>query len=98
MNMHVDLDIMREILDRARRTETRVTKIALALNVNPGAAKPHWDNVLIAVPSRECAISDILLAVPIDWPFDQEIKVVIGGDFVCFLRGNCGSQVRPSER
>ena len=86
MNMHIDPGMLREILDRARRTETRVTKISLALRVNPGVEKPYWSNRSVVVPSRDCPISDISVTVPIDWPSDREFEVVIGSDHVCFMR------------
>jgi hypothetical protein len=46
-----DRKLLEEIADRARRTETRVTKVANHLGIDAGGEKPTWDN---ARPS-ECA-------------------------------------------
>lgn len=61
-----DRQLLEELTDRARRTETRVTKIANHMEIDAGGEKPRYDSVgnLIRVPTRKVSLDDILAAVP----------------------------------
>jgi hypothetical protein len=76
----------REILDRVRRTETRVTKIGRALGIDVGGGKPVWDDALgrVVVPSPNCSVGDIVNAVPEDRR-KLEIDVYVAEDYLLTL-------------
>lgn len=73
----------REILDRARRIETRVTRIAKAMGVDPGETQPSFDPEYrtLSVPSRHISLQDCLKSIPAR----TNVSVVIGGDLVGYI-------------
>lgn len=65
MNAQFDATMAtKEILDRARRTETRVTRIANHLGLESGAERARFDNGQIVVGSRKIALDDLMALVP----------------------------------
>lgn len=62
----MDADTAREILDRTRRIETRITKIGNAMGVDVGGGKPIWDparrRVMVSTPN--CSINEVLGVIP----------------------------------
>lgn len=83
--MAEDIELLREIADRARRTETRVTKIANHFNVEAGGDKPvfHAQTGEIDVPSRRVSLEDVLNAVP--HGHTGRVDVCCGRDFLVTL-------------
>lgn len=57
-------DLIKQIADRARRTETRVTMIAHHLGVDAGGEKPTWEDGNLFIPSPMCSLKDCIAAVP----------------------------------
>lgn len=67
-----------ELISRARRTETRVTQIAVALGVGTGTQKPeyavvppadglkHPGGAVVKLPSRHSSFKEIADALPAD--------------------------------
>lgn len=55
-----DRQLLEEIAQRARRTETRVTKIAKSMGIDGGNDKPHIRDNTLYVPSPKTALEDIL--------------------------------------
>ena len=55
-----------EILDRTRRTETRVTKIGRAMGIDVGGGRPVWieDSSRVIIPSPNCSVGAITEVVP----------------------------------
>lgn len=62
----MDRELLQDIADRARRTETRVTKIANHLGVNAGESKPVFDPGarIVTIAHRKTAFDQILDAIP----------------------------------
>ena len=69
---------VQEILDRTRRTETRLTRYLEAQGVRTGAAQATWEHGRVIVPSPGVSIRDVFKAVPRDWPLDARIEVWCG--------------------
>jgi hypothetical protein len=76
----------KEILDRVRRTETRVTKIGRALGIDVGGGKPEWDDSegRVTIPTPNCSIRDILAVIP-EGRRAFEIDVYAGDDYLLTL-------------
>lgn len=76
----------REILDRVRRTETRVTKIGRALGIDVGGGKPVWNDAdgKVVIPSPNCSIGDVLQAIP-EGRRHVEIDVYVAEDYLLTL-------------
>lgn len=76
-------DLIQEIADRARRTETRVTKIANHVGVDAGGEMPTLspDRKRILVPSRRVALEDVLQVAPAG----ETVEVYCGGDFMMMI-------------
>jgi hypothetical protein len=74
-----DRDLLQELADRARRTETRVTKIANALNVDAGGEKPRWAGDVIQVPTRKTSLDDVL---PLLTGLSKPTSVYCGDDYI----------------
>lgn len=58
-----DRELLLEIADRARRTETRVTKVANHLGVDAGGEKPKLRGNVLQVPSLRVSLEDIVTAI-----------------------------------
>lgn len=65
------IDTMREIqhqnqelVDRARRTETRLTRFIEAQGFETGVRKPYWSDGAVVVPSFYTTLQDIIACVP----------------------------------
>jgi hypothetical protein len=55
--------LLQELVDRARRTETRVTRISTHLGVDAGGEKPQLDGSFLLVPNIKVSLEDILDAL-----------------------------------
>lgn len=86
MNAHTpDVDAaIREIRDRVRRTETRVTKVANHLGVDAGNEKPVLKVKLreLHITSRKCTLDELLAAVPAAERSGEGIDVYCGNDYI----------------
>lgn len=71
---------LKEIADRCRRMETRLTKFLESQGFETKVKKPEWQAGSVEVPSTACAIKDIVAAVPADWDTEDEIIVTHKGD------------------
>jgi hypothetical protein len=79
-------DILRELLDRNRRMETRLTKFMMAQGFETGVQKPSFNPLgSVELPSPACAMKDILEAIPPDWKQGEPIILMHKGTFVAEL-------------
>lgn len=83
--MHDHEDI-REVRDRMRRVETRVTKIGRFLGVDVGGGKPVWQpgDQSIMIPTPNCAVGEILHAIPDDCR-KGNVDVYVNDDYLFTL-------------
>lgn len=73
----------KEMVDRLRRIETRLTKYMLTQGFDTQSQKPTWlGDGVIDIPSRSCALSDCLEAIPADWVKDEGVTILCKGQFV----------------
>jgi hypothetical protein len=70
----------REIVERVRRIETRVTKIGQAMGVDVGGGKPVWFDGKIGAPSPNCSIGDLLRTIPAG--HDKDVDVYVHDDYL----------------
>lgn len=82
-----EAELLQEIADRARRTETRLTKLALHMGVDAGGEKPQLTKggTRLQVPTRKVSLDDMMAAVPAFRRNDHGIDVYYGDDYVCTL-------------
>ena len=66
---------VKELLDRTRRIETRLTGGLQFLGYETGSERPVFNNGIITIPTPATALRDIMAVVPADWPVEQEIEV-----------------------
>lgn len=72
--MKTESEQMKELLDRVRRMETRLTAFLVAQGATTTTEKPEWqhndqgyaDSGAIHIPSLDCSLRTILAAVPKD--------------------------------
>lgn len=78
-----DRELLEELADRARRTETRVTKVANHLGVDAGGDKPEFnaDVGVLQVPSRKTSLDDVLGELK-HYDVRQSIRVYCGDDYL----------------
>lgn len=82
---HLDV----EILQRARRIETRVTQLLVHLGIDAGAQKPIFDpgnlqgRATVTLPSRHSSLAEIIAAIP--ETFAGPVDVFIGGERIAVL-------------
>jgi hypothetical protein len=55
-----DRKLIGEIADRARRIETRVTKVANHLGIDAGGEKPQLRGNMLFIPSLKVSLQDII--------------------------------------
>ena len=66
----------KEVKDRVRRIETRLTGFMQWSGYNPGSEKPVWHpEGRVSIPTPGVSLRDMLAVVPADWPADEEIEV-----------------------
>lgn len=73
---------VKEIKDRTRRIETRVTRFLESQGFDTEVKKPLWVDDQIVVPTRACSINDCLMVVPSDWPSDKAINIYVHDDYL----------------
>lgn len=80
-----DSQAIQETLSRARRIETRVTQMLLAMGCDTEAQKPHWDPTtgVLHLPSPHTALKECLAAIPKSWT--GAVKLSIGNELVGVL-------------
>jgi hypothetical protein len=81
--MHDHEDI-REVRDRMRRVETRVTKIGRFLGVDVGGGRPIWRDGTVVVPTPNCAIGEMLKVIP-DGAKGGDVDVYVNDDYLFTL-------------
>jgi hypothetical protein len=71
-------EMVREILDRSRRTETRVTIVANSMGLDTQAQRPVWcEDGSVSIPSMDCSVKDILATIPSHFQFgESEVEVL----------------------
>lgn len=80
--------ISKEVLDRARRIETRLTRLCTHVGVNiptqrPMFGTPPGQSARIVVPSPHSTLQEILDSVPEMW--DGAVDVYLGADRVAVI-------------
>lgn len=76
----------REILDRTRRIETRLTRYMEARGFDTQVQRPRWeDNGTIHAPTSSISLKDCLAVIPRDWPLDKSITVFAKDDIMAYL-------------
>lgn len=74
-----DRQLLEEIADRARRTETRVTKVANHIGVDAGGEKPRIVGVELRIPTIKTSLEDILEAIR---GSSQPVTIRCGDDYL----------------
>jgi hypothetical protein len=75
---------IKELVERLRRVETRLTSYINKTGVTINYKKPSWDadNTRVIIPSREVALDEILAAIPDEFR-DVTIPVLFAGNEYC---------------
>jgi hypothetical protein len=67
-----------EILQRARRTETRLTRLLESAGIQTGIQRPWWTDDLVMIPSPMVTLDAVLKSIPENWT--QPVQVVFKDD------------------
>lgn len=76
---------VKEIQDRCRRVETRLTRFLETQGFDTQRKMPIFRGNVVEVPSMECSIADIISVLPADieyetvWVTHQGVKVCVVG-------------------
>jgi hypothetical protein len=65
----------KEILDRCRRIETRLTRYLEREGMDTKVQRPIWNNGLIHINSLDTSLRDIVALIPPTWDPDASVKV-----------------------
>lgn len=65
----------KEVMDRMRRMETRMTRFLELQGFDTKVKRPVWEAGYVQVPSMACSLHDMLGAVPPEWPVDALVTV-----------------------
>lgn len=74
--------VLKEIQDRCRRMETRLTKFLEQQGFDTKIKRPEWKCGTIEITNLSCALKDLLELVPHDWDRDEEVVVLYRGEEV----------------
>ena len=74
----------RETLQRARRIETRLTQLMIALGVQTDTQKPYFNEGSIIAPSQRCSLQELIDSIPVSW--QGPVTVFVGADRIAELR------------
>lgn len=70
----------KEVLDRVRRMETRLTRYLESQGFDTKTRKPYWKaDGTVVIPSLATSIADCLAVVPKDWLDSSAIFIVHKG-------------------
>lgn len=72
-----------EVLDRVRRIETRVTKMAIAMGLPNQAQRPVFSAGRIHITSPHTSLHELRTAIPEGWT--GLVEIYIGNDHVSTL-------------
>lgn len=85
--MSITTEQTKEIMDRMRRMETRMTRWLESQGFDTQTKRPVWDRRgVIHVPSMACSMRDLLDVIPPTWPVDDTIDVHHHGEYIMNLR------------
>jgi len=76
-------DDEKEMLDRLRRIETRLTSFLHSQGVNTNSAMPVFSGNCVTIPSMACSLKDILGAIPEG--YGMSINVIHADEHVATL-------------
>jgi hypothetical protein len=74
----------REMFDRLRRIETRLTKYMEWQGFATGVHKPEFSEGDVIIPSKAASLLDILTAVPDEW-HGREVRIYQERDMIARL-------------
>lgn len=78
-------DDVREVKDRSRRIETRLTKLMTHLGYETQASMPEWRDNHVEVPSISTAIKDVLAVIPDNWNANVPVPVLHKRERLCYI-------------
>jgi hypothetical protein len=79
-----DRELLEEVVQRARRTETRVTKIANHVGVEAGETKPMFNEFgELHITHRKTSLDELLAALPAG--HKGRVDIYCGDDFIVTL-------------
>jgi hypothetical protein len=73
---------LKEIAERCRRIETRLTRYLEMQGVDAGGLKPIFVLGEIRIPNKATSVQDCLNVIPPMWNPDEEIFVTHKGEYV----------------
>jgi hypothetical protein len=78
---------VKEVRDRARRTETRLTTFLNSQGHDTKVTRPRFDPVGMAIfiPSPDSAVRDLLDSIPADMR-ENEVAVKLGNEVIGYIR------------
>lgn len=76
----------REVRDRVRRIETRLTKIGRHMGVDVGGGQPEWLDAQsrVVIPTPNCNVGDIVKVIPVE-QHRKEVDVYVGSEYLLTL-------------
>lgn len=78
-------ELIVEIGDRCRRTETRLTRYLTAIGFDTGGRRPVWVAGAIEIPSRSTSLLDCLSVIPDAWDREDDIAIMFGGEVMGYV-------------
>lgn len=75
---------MKEVMDRCRRMETRLTRFLELQGFDTQTAKPMWQaDGVIHIPSPATSLKDCLAVIPETWVRGDVIQIQHRGEVLC---------------
>lgn len=91
--------LSKEILDRCRRIETRLTRWLESQGVETRSMRPVWRRGVIHVHSIDTSLRDMLSVVPADWDRQQAVLVYLHEHMVMeMFVGDNGTTTKITDR
>lgn len=75
----------KEVRDRVRRIETRLTKLLRHMGFDEQGSMPEWKDGRIEVPSVSVTLKDVLAALPPEIGEWEGVAIMHKGETVCVI-------------
>jgi len=77
---------MKEVVDRCRRMETRLTKFLESQGFDTQVKRATWkDDRTITVPSPSVSLKEVMTTIPSTWPPEDGIRVEHKGETIAWV-------------
>lgn len=81
----MDKKVEKELLDRTRRIETRLTRFMEESGFDTQVQRPTWSGGIIHAPTSSVSLRDCLAIIPDTWDRSEAVAVMVKDDLLGYF-------------